>query len=157
MLVRVEISSFAIEATTNTPALVLKEYNGKRIFVIPIGPLEASAIAIESMNTVPEQPLTIDLVKIVLEQLGGRIYRVVISEKKKRSYEAKIYIRKKKKVIVISCRVVDAIALAIRSKVEILIDETLLRSDDDELSAKEKIRKHLRSLDTLDFGKYFLE
>jgi hypothetical protein len=50
MLIQVEVASFAVDPGRNTPVIILKEVSGERTLPVPIGPLEASAIAIESLK-----------------------------------------------------------------------------------------------------------
>jgi bifunctional DNase/RNase len=158
MLIQVEIASFALDPNRNTPVIILKEANGDRTLPVPIGPLEASAIAIESLNVVPEKPLTIDLVKIIMEQLGGSLSRVVISDMVERSLLARIHVKTGTGISVIDCRPCDAIALALRCNVDIFIDDRVFsHSSNDSSSEKEQLRRRIRSIDTIDFGKFFLE
>ena len=158
MLIQAEIASFALDPNRNTPVIVLKEMNGDRTLPVAVGPLEASAIAIESLNVMPEKPLTIDLVKLLMEQLGGSLKRVVISDVVDHSLQARIDVRSSTGMCLVECRPCDAIALAIRCGVDIFIDDDVLESAVSEtLSPREKIRARIRSIDTIEFGKYFLE
>lgn len=158
MLIQVEIASFALDATRNTPVIVLKECNGERSLPIPVGPLEASAIAIETLEVVPEKPLTIDLVKRMIDQFGARLDRVVITDVVENSILARVHIASAKGVILMDCRPSDAIALSLRGGVPIFIDDKVLdRTIPGTVSVKERLRRRIRSLDTIEFGKYFLE
>ncbi|MDO5576863.1 MAG: DUF151 domain-containing protein, partial [Fibrobacter sp.] len=77
MLIQVEVVSFAVDPSRNIPVIILKETSGERTLPVAIGPLEASAIALESLKVPVEKPLTIDLAKIIMEQLGGVLSRAV--------------------------------------------------------------------------------
>jgi bifunctional DNase/RNase len=158
MLIQAEITSFALDPNRNTPVIILKEVNGDRTLPVPIGPLEASAIAIESLNIIPEKPLTIDLVKLVIEQLGGTIRRVVVTDMIEQSLQARIQVGSASGICCIDCRPCDAIALALRCRVDIFIDDRVLEQfNDNTKSGKERLRQRIRSIDTIEFGKYFLE
>lgn len=158
MLIQVEIASFALDAQRNTPVIVLKEVNGDRSLPIPVGPLEASAIAIETLDVVPEKPLTIDLVRKLLEHLGGTLKRVVITDFVENSLQARIHVASASGVIIMDCRPSDAIALSLRCGTTIFVDDKVLdRTVSGTVSVKEKLRRRIRSLDTIEFGKYFLE
>ncbi len=158
MLIQAEIASFALDPNRNTPVIILKEVNGERSLPVPIGPLEASAIAIESLNVTPEKPLTIDLAKLIMEQLGGSLKRVVIHELVGQSLHARAHIRSATGMCLVDCRPCDAIALAIRCGVDIFIDDQVLeKSSEGAHSEKERIRQRVRSIDTIEFGRYFLE
>jgi uncharacterized protein len=158
MLIQAEIASFALDPERNTPVIILKEVNGDRTLAVPIGPLEASAIAIESLKVAPEKPLTIDLVRIVLEQLGGILQRVIINDIIEQSLESRMQIKTTAGIFMIDCRPCDAIALALRCKVDIFIDDRVLeRTVSGSITEKERLRRRIRSIDTIEFGKYFLE
>jgi bifunctional DNase/RNase len=158
MLVQAEIASFALDPERNTPVIILREVNGNRTLPVTIGPLEASAIAIESLKVVPEKPLTIDLVKIVMENLGGGLERVIITGAKGQGLESKIQVKTATAVLLIDCRPCDSIALALRCGVDIFIDDSVLeRTVSGTVSEKERLRQRIRSIDTIEFGKYFLE
>jgi len=158
MLIQVEIASFALDAERNTPVIILKEVNGERTLPVAIGPLEASMIAMETLDVVPEKPLTIDLVRQVMESLGGNLSRIVIHELTPNSLQAKAHIASGKGVIVIDCRPSDAIALSLRCGVDVFVEDKVLeRTVSGTVSVKERLRRRIRSLDTIEFGKYFLE
>ena len=158
MLIEVEIASFALDPNRNTPVIILKEVSGERTLPVPIGPLEASAIAIESLNVTPEKPLTIDLVKLIMEHLGGTLQRVIISDIVEQSLQARIQVRSASGISLIDCRPCDAIALALRCRVTIFIDDRVLDLANAGIrSAKERLRRRIRAIDTIEFGKYFLE
>ncbi len=160
MLVEAEIASFAMDPNMNTPVIILKEISGYRTLPVPIGPLEASAIAVESLKVTPEKPLTIDLVKQVIKHLGGNLERVIISDMIDQSIQARIQIRAGSGIFLIDCRPCDAIALALRCNASILIEDRVLgmaMGGSKIQSEKEKLRRRIRSIDTVEFGKYFLE
>ena len=158
MLIQVEIASFALDAQRNTPVVVLKEMNGERTLPVAIGPLEASTIAIETLEVSTEKPLTIDLVRMVLESLGGKLQKVVITDIVENSIQARIHIVSGKGMIILDCRPSDAIALSLRCDVDLFVDDKVLdRAISGTLSVREKLRRRIRSLDTIEFGKYFLE
>jgi bifunctional DNase/RNase len=159
MLIKVEIASFAVDPSRNTPVIILKDANGSRSLAIPIGPLEASAIAIESLKVKPEKPLTIDLVKLVMEQMGGRLERVVIDDYADQSFSARLQINVSTKTILLECRSSDALALSVRCGTPIYVRESVFEkvNGGKTLSDKDKLRKTISSTDTLEFGRYILE
>jgi len=159
MLVQVEITSFAVDPQRSIPLIILKECGGERTLAVPIGPLEASAIAMHSLEVETSKPLTIDLVKIVIEQFGGSIMRIVISDVIEQSFSASIHIKLGSSVKVIECRPCDAIGLALSSGCPIFVREAVFFkvNSDMELSEEEQLRKHIRSIDAAEFGRFVLE
>ncbi|NLP00942.1 MAG: bifunctional nuclease family protein [Fibrobacter sp.] len=158
MLVQVEIASFAMDTSRNSPVIILKEVSGKRTLPVPIGPLEASAIAIESLNVTPEKPLTIDLVKIVLEQMGGALSRVVIYDVQEQSLLCRLQVANGRSVLFIDCRPSDAIALALRCGSPVFVQDSVMEKfAPEKMSEAEKLRNNIASIDTTEFGRFFLE
>ncbi len=158
MLVQVEIASFAMDTSRNSPVVILKEVSGKRTLPVPVGPLEASAIAIESLNVTPEKPLTIDLVRIILEQLGGKLTRVVIYDIQEQSILSRLQVTDGNSMIFIDCRTSDALALALRCGTSIFVKESVMEKGiSGNMSEKEKLRNNISSIDTIEFGRFFLE
>jgi hypothetical protein len=126
---------------------------------VPIGPLEASAIAMHSLDVQTDKPFTIDLVKIAIEQLGGFLVRIVISDVIEQSFSASIQVTAGSSVKVIECRPCDAIGLALRSGCPIFVRDAVFSkvNSDAELSEEELLRKQIRSIDTAEFGRFVLE
>jgi bifunctional DNase/RNase len=158
MLVQVEVTSFAIDPNRNSPVLILKEVSGSRTLPVPIGPLEASTIAMESLKVSPEKPLSIDLVKIMIDQLGGTLNRSVIYDQVDQTFFAHLQISTGNSVISIDCRPCDAIALALRCKRPLYVKDCVFDKQlGKAVSEKEMIRKNISSIDTTEFGRYILE
>lgn len=158
MLIQVEVASFAVDPGRNSPLIILKEVSGVRTLPVPIGPLEASAIAIESLKVTPEKPLTIDLVKIILEQLGGVLSRVVIYDIIEQSLQARLQLTHDNCMLFIDCRPSDAIALAMRCTTPIFVKEIVFeKNSPGKVSEQDKLRRSISSIDTTEFGRYFLE
>jgi bifunctional DNase/RNase len=157
MLIPVEIASFAIQADNNSPLVILKEAGGDRTIAVPIGPFEASAIAIQSLNVVSEKPLTIDLVKLMLDALSGAIDKVVIKGPLGDPF-ARLHVIVGGRMRVIECRCGDAIALAMRCSTRILADEKIFGKNlgMSGLEEAEKLKAAIAGIDTTNFGKYYL-
>jgi len=159
MLVLVEIASFAVDPGKNVPLVILKESGGRRTLPVTIGPMEASAIAIQSLNVASEKPLTIDLVKLVMERLGGTLDRVVIYDVDGQSLRTRLQIVAGRTVHLVECRASDAIAFALRSGSPIYVAELVFEKQgaQDGGSAQNRLRTAISSLDTFDFGRCCLE
>jgi len=159
MLVPVEIASFAVDPARNSPLIIIKETSGQRTLALPIGPLEASAIAIQSLNVQAEKPLTVDLVKLVMNRLGGSLTRVIIYDYDQQAFLARLCVSNGTAIDHIDCRPCDALALAIRCAAPIFVEDKVFAksSKGESLSESEMLRRHIGSLDTADFGRYYLE
>ena len=103
-------------------SVLLTDEEEKKVLPIVIGPLEAQNIAIPLQGITPPRPLTPDLLKSVIEQLGGKPEKVVITDLKDDTYYAELYIKQGDKVIKLDSRPSDAIALAMRTDIPIFIN-----------------------------------
>jgi bifunctional DNase/RNase len=159
MLIKVDIVSFAVDPVQNLPIIILKESNGERTLPILIGSSEASAIAIKTLNIASDRPLTIDLARAIMEELGGTLKRVVINDLIDNVFYARLYVAAGKSMHIIDCRSSDAIAFALRCECTIFVEDCVFEKNDEThyLTDKEKLRKDIADRDTLDFGRYYLE
>ena len=113
-------------ATGGAYALLLKEVYGSRKLPIIIGQPEAQAIALELENIKPPRPLTHDLLKVVIENLGATINEVIITELRDNTFYAKIILEIASLTNEIDARPSDAIALAIRTSSPIFVSEAVM-------------------------------
>ncbi len=159
MLVPVEIASFAVDPTRNVPLIILKEINGNRTLPIPVGNTEASTIALGSLNTASERPLAIDLAKNLLESLGGKLQRAVITDYEDQTFFANLYIITANSIQIVDCRPCDAISLALRCNTRMFVNEGVFEKTRPDYisSSKDRLKKMITERDTLNFGSHFLE
>ena len=115
-------------STGGAYAILLKEVNGNRRLPIIIGAFEAQAIALEIEGIKPPRPLTHDLLKNLIDNLGATVLEVVIDELKDNTFYAKIIIDVATLTNEIDSRPSDAIALAVRTEVPIYVAESVLQT-----------------------------
>src|SRR5438094_7319877 len=106
--------------------IMLREVEGERSFPIVIGIFEATSIDRRVKGIHSPRPLTHDLITAAVEQLGGEIQDIVISDLQDHTYFAKLRVRKDGELVEIDCRPSDAIALAVTAKVPIYVAEDVL-------------------------------
>ncbi|MHB8854660.1 MAG: bifunctional nuclease family protein [Ignavibacteriaceae bacterium] len=109
-------------------AILLKESGGARRLPIIIGAFEAQAIALEIEGIKPPRPLTHDLLKQVIENLGGTINEIVIDELRENTFYAKIILEISGLTNEIDSRPSDAIALAVRTQSPIYVMESVMET-----------------------------
>jgi len=126
-MIEVNIDSIRVSLMSQHRVVVLKDINSDRYLTIWIGPAEADAITIELQDMPPKRPLTHDLLKSVIGELGGRVVHVVISELREDVYYARIVIEIDGKQIEVDSRSSDAIALAVRVKTPIFVADSVMR------------------------------
>lgn len=106
--------------------VILADNEDKKVLPISIGPFEAQSIALVLQGAMPPRPLSHDLLKILCEQLGGALEKVVITDIRESTFYAELYIRHNNQVIVIDSRPSDAIAFALRCGVPIFMAARLV-------------------------------
>ena len=109
-------------------ALLLKESYGVRRLPIIIGSFEAQSIALEIEGIKPPRPLTHDLMKNLVDDLGGTILEIYIDELRDNTFFAKIILEISTLTNSVDARPSDAIALAVRSGCQIFVSEEVMRT-----------------------------
>ena len=113
MPVQMQLSRIIISEIHEQQVIYLKEVGGARQFPIMIGIFEATSIDRRVKNFHPPRPLPDDLICNVVEQMGGELDSVVITELKEHTYFARLRIKKDGELIEIDSRPSDAIAVAV--------------------------------------------
>lgn len=128
MLVHMELARIIISELQDQQMVFLREVDGPRSFPILIGIFEAHSINRHVKNEVSQRPLTHDLLRNTIEQLGGEVQDIVITNLREHTYYAVIRIRKDGELIEVDSRPSDAIALAVQFKpaLPIYVDDSVL-------------------------------
>ena len=121
-----ELKRIIISEVHDQQVIMLKEVEGDRSFPIVIGIFEATSIDRRVKNMPAPRPLTHDLVASVIDNMGGDLQDVFISELREHTYFAKLRIRMNGELIEVDSRPSDAIALAVTAKVPIFVAEDVL-------------------------------
>ncbi len=108
-------------------ALLLKEIYGVRRLPIIIGQFEAQSIALEMEGIKPPRPLTHDLLKNIIDNLGGTISEIIIDELKENTFYAKIKLEISSMTNEVDSRPSDAIALAVRTGSPLFVSEDVMK------------------------------
>lgn len=127
MLVEVELYQVIITEGSPTQGIVLREKSGERIIPIFIGYAEAMAIDRKLKDVEVPRPLTHDLLKGLIEQMGGKMERVVLNDLRDGTYYALLCINRDGETIEVDARPSDAIALAVRTGAPLFADEEVIR------------------------------
>ncbi len=163
MLKEMKVAGITVDPFTNTPIVILKDLEDKDVLPIWIGLLEASSIATAIENVQTPRPMTHDLLKNVLDQLGVKIVKIEVNDLKDNTYFALIHLDVENKRLVIDSRPSDAIAMALRTGASIFVDESVIsraaKVDLDQKGGKvvtdtNEWEDILENLSTDDFGKY---
>jgi bifunctional DNase/RNase len=126
-MVEMELVGVRVELPTNTPIVLLRELTGeRRMLPIFIGPPEATAIAFALEQVQTPRPMTHDLMKDLLEELGVTLERIVVTDLQDSTFFAELHLNRGGEVHQLSSRPSDAIALAARTGSPIFADEDVL-------------------------------
>jgi uncharacterized protein len=129
-MVEMHLSAVRVELPSNNPLLLLQETTGeKRTLPIYIGPAEAQAIAFAQQGVETPRPMTHDLMRDLLEELGATVECVVITELRDRTFFAEIRLIAAGQRHSVSSRPSDAVALAVRVEAVIYAEEELLDAE----------------------------
>jgi bifunctional DNase/RNase len=128
MAVEMELVSVeAPELPARTPVVILRERSGRRrILPIFIGTPEAQAIALAIQHIETPRPMTHDLMRALLEEMGAQVERIVVTELREGTFYADILLRAEGRLRAVSSRPSDAMALAIRTGSPIFVEEEVL-------------------------------
>ena len=128
MQIEMQLARIIISENDDQQIIVLKEIDGQRHFPIVIGITEAAAIDRRLKKRPAPRPPTHELLASVIEQLGGKVERVVINDLRDRTFFALLHIRQGDKLVQVDSRPSDAIALGIGHNVPIFVEEKVLEA-----------------------------
>ena len=124
-MIRVTVDSIRVSLLTQQRMVMLREADNRRLLPIWIGAFEAEAIATALQGHEPPRPMTHDLLKNVIAELGGTVQYIAITHLQDSAYHARIVVEVRGMRREIDSRSSDAIALGIRSEVPIYVAEAV--------------------------------
>ncbi len=137
MQTEVKIGALIMDPNSNTPIVVLKGVDSENILPIWVGAFEANAIALEIEKIVPQRPMTHDLIRNLITEMGLRVNKIIISDLSDNTFYAQIeLLDKNEEIILLDSRPSDAIALALRSDCPIFVEDKVF-----EISSSTSIRE----------------
>jgi bifunctional DNase/RNase len=125
-MIEVTIDSIRVSLMSQHRIVVLKEESGSRFLPIWIGPFEADAITLQLQGVDAPRPLTHDLLKTVIETLGGEVLHIIISGLEKNTYYARIVLDVDGDTVEVDSRPSDAIALGVRVNAPVYVAEEVM-------------------------------
>jgi len=157
------VSGLTIDPLTNSPIIILKEIDGDKTLPIWIGLLEATAIASELEGIQFSRPMTHDLLKNFFEMLDVEVGKIEVCDLKNNTFYALIHFTHKGKEMTIDARPSDALALSLRVKAPVFVEEAVIEKSkqidlkaepEDKSEQGKKWQEILENLSPEDFGKY---
>ena len=116
----------ALDSSSTEFAVFLSDRQDKHTFPIWIGPLEATAIALQLNNIQTHRPMTHDLIQNILTTFGSKVERIEVVDLKSRIFYALIHISTGEEIIAVDARPSDAIALALTTDAPIYVSDVVL-------------------------------
>ncbi len=159
MEIEMTIKGLMIDPITNMPIVILKDKEGDRVLPIWVGVFEANAIALQIENISTPRPMTHDLLRNILSEIEADVQRIVVCELKENTFYAMIYLDREGQTMAVDARPSDAIALALRTKAPIFVEDAVVESAkgldlSKDTTDSERLQKWLEGLNPDDLGKY---
>lgn len=146
MEIEVKIRALMMDPNSGTPIVILKDVQSDTMLPIWVGAYEANAIALEIEKIAPPRPMTHDLLRNLIVELGIEVERVVVTSLRENTFFAVIEMRTSDgSPMVLDARPSDAIALALRADCPIFVDMEVIKASqstrpaDDEIGAEGSI------------------
>lgn len=159
MQIEMTIKGLMVDPITNMPIVILRDKDGQKVLPIWVGVFEANAIALQIENVTPQRPMTHDLLNNVIHDLKADIQKVVVSDLKDNTFYALIHLAIAGETMVVDARPSDAIALALRARAPIYVEDSVIDNAKTvdlapEKGDSERLQKWLENLDPDTMGKY---
>lgn len=155
----VEIKGLMLDPASNVPIVILRDTQSQLFLPIWIGVFEANAIALRIEGVEPPRPMTHDLLRLMVEQLGASVEKIVISDLRESTFFALIHLQHQGGPVTVDARPSDAIALALRTNAPIYVLRGVLdKAQAAEMTApvtdEEKLKRWLEEISPEELGKY---
>ena len=159
MQIEMTIKGLMVDPITNTPIVILRDKDGQKVLPIWVGIFEANAIALQIENIATPRPMTHDLLRNVIHDLKAEVLKIVVCDLQENTFYALIYLELNGGTVAIDARPSDAIALALRTRAPIFVEDTVIDNAKTvdfttEKADSDRLHKWLESLDPDDLGKY---
>ena len=157
MQIEMNIKGLMVDPVTNMPIVILRDKDGQKVLPIWVGIFEANAIALQIENISTPRPMTHDLLRNVIQDLKASVQKVVVCDLQDNTFYALIYLGLHRDTLAIDARPSDAIALALRTRAPIFVEETVIENAktvdfSSEKNDADRLHKWLESLDPDDLG-----
>src|SRR5687768_10528499 len=159
MQIEMTIKGLMVDPITNLPIVILRDKDGQKVLPIWVGIFEANAIALQFENVATPRPMTHDLLRNVIHDLKASVQKIVVCDLQDNTFYALIYLSLNGETLAIDARPSDAIALALRTKAPIFVEESVIDNakpfdPSGEKPDTDRLQKWLENLDPDELGKY---
>jgi bifunctional DNase/RNase len=152
------VHGITLDPVSQMPIVVLKVKDDEEtVLPIWIGIFEADSILRELQKVEPPRPMTYELMKNVITQMGGVVDKVIINDLRDSTYYAEVHVLQGNNLLIIDSRPSDAINIALRFSAPIFVEESVLEKSKvpkpEEDQEKEKLKEWLENIKPEDFEK----
>ena len=159
-MVEMKVEGLTLDPLTNMPIIILKDSTGEKALPIWVGIFEANAIALEIESISTPRPMTHDLLRNMVQSMKAEVKHILVNELKDNTFYATISVDHNGNTLRIDSRPSDAIALALRVKAPIFVEEKVIEAaksievpeSDTKVEDKDQWSKWLENLKPQDFG-----
>lgn len=127
-MVEMKVEGLTLDPLTNMPIIILKDLQGEKSLPIWVGFFEANAIALEIEKITTPRPMTHDLIKNLVSVMKAQIKHILVNDLKDNTFYAVISLSVGDSTLTVDSRPSDAIAIALRAKAPIFVNESVIES-----------------------------
>lgn len=159
MAVEMKVKGLMWDPVSRMPIVILRTTEGESLLPIFVGLFEANAIAQQLDGSLSPRPMTHDLLGNLIDALHARVDRVVITDLRDNTFFALIHLTRNGEKYEIDARPSDAMALALRVKVPIFVEDTVIErssasGEEGQVDEAERLRRWLQTVDPEELGHY---
>jgi bifunctional DNase/RNase len=159
MAVEMKVKGLMWDPVSRMPIVILRTTEGESLLPIFVGLFEANAIAQQLDGSLSPRPMTHDLLGNLIDALHARVDRVVITDLRDNTFFALIHIERNGEKLAIDARPSDAMALALRVKVPIFVEDKVIErssasGEEGQVDEAERLRRWLQTVDPEELGHY---
>jgi bifunctional DNase/RNase len=140
--IEMRVGGLTLDPVTKTPIVILKDTDNKLNLPIWVGLMEATAMATELEGIKMARPMTHDLLRAVVDTLGGVVEAIEVTDLRDSTYYAVIYLEVGGRKVSVDARPSDAISLALRSKSPIFVAKKVLEASSNVQQKVEEPQEH---------------
>ena len=139
MEIEVKIRALMMDPNSGTPIIILKDVSSDTMLPIWVGAYEANAIALEIEKIAPQRPMTHDLLRNLIIEMGAHVERVVVTDLRDNTFFAVIEMSTNEgTTLMLDSRPSDAIALALRADCPIFVDVDVIKASRNTVASEQE-------------------
>jgi bifunctional DNase/RNase len=140
--IEMRVGGLTLDPVTKTPIVILKDPDNKLNLPIWIGLMEATAMATELEGIKMARPMTHDLLRNIVDTLGGVVESIEVNDLRDSTYYAVIYLEVSGRRVSVDSRPSDAISLALRTKSPIFVAKKVLEASSNVQQKADEPQEH---------------